>query len=76
MHPTQMHSDTDEGVDAVQENSDYNESEECDDVLQEDSMQNAAQDLKDDTDQVENCQANNEYAELIDPHPDEFEDAD
>ena len=49
-------------------------SEESDDVLQEDSMQVATQDL--DTDQVENVQANNEYLEPIDSHPDKLEDDD
>ena len=39
MHPTPMHNDTDEGDEAVQENSDDDESAESDDVLQENSMQ-------------------------------------
>ena len=38
-------------------------------------MQVAAQDLEDDTDHVEDVQAN-KYVEPIDPHPDEFEDDD
>ena len=53
-----MHNDTDEN-DAVQENSDYDEFEESDDLLQEDNMQIAAQNTKDDTDHVENVHANN-----------------
>jgi len=72
MHPTSMHNDTDEG-DEVRENSGNDEFEESDDMLQEDNMQVAAQDLEDDTDQVKNVQANNEYVELIDLHPDEFD---
>jgi len=42
------------GDDAVQESSDYNDSDESDNVLEENSMQVATQDFKDDTDQVEN----------------------
>ena len=68
--------DTDKGDDEVYENSDHDEAEKSDDVLQKDNMQVAVQDLKDDTDQVEDVQANNEYVEHIDPHFDEFEDDD
>ena len=32
-------------------------------------MQVAVQDLEDDTDQVENVQANNEYVKPVDQHP-------
>ena len=43
-------------------------------MLQENNMQVAAQDLEDETDQVEDGYANNEYVESKDSHPDEFED--
>ena len=36
-------------------------------------MQVTTQDLEDNTDQIEHVQANNEYVEPRDPHPDEFE---
>ena len=51
-------------------------SEESDDVLQEDRMQVATQDLEYDTNHVENVQANNEYVEPIDSHPDKLKDDD
>jgi len=60
----------------VQENSEEDESEESDDVLQEDRMQVATQDLEYDTNHVENVQANNEYVEPIDSHPDKLKDDD
>ena len=47
-----------------------------DDVLQENSMLVAAQDLEDNPDQVEDVQANNEYVDPKDPHSDEFENDD
>ena len=50
MDPTPIHIDTDEGNDTVQKNNDDDESDESDDVLQENRMQLAAQDLEDDTD--------------------------
>ena len=40
-------------------------------MLQENSMQVAAQDFEDDTNQVKDLQANNEYVETEDLHPDE-----
>ena len=54
MHLTPMHNDTDKGDDKVNENIDNDESKYNDDVLQEDSMQVAAQDHEDDTDQCPN----------------------
>ena len=75
MHPTSMHSDTDDGVDEMNENNDDDEFTDSDDVLQENSIK-LHQDLEDDNDQVENVHANNEYVKPIDSHPDEFEDDD
>jgi len=45
-------------------------------VLQENSMQVVVQDLEDNTNQVEDMHANNEYVESEDPHSNESEDDD
>ena len=60
----------------MQENSDEDESNESDDLLQENNMQVAAQDLEDDTYRGEDVHANNKYVESIDFHHGEFEDDD
>ena len=73
MHPTKVQNDIDDGDDEVQKNSDDYESEESDNVLREDSMQLALQDLDYDNDEGGVVQANNEYVEPIDPHPDKLE---
>jgi len=73
MHPIPMDNDTDEGDNAVQENSVDDDSDKDDNVQQENSMQVAAHDFEDDTDQVEDGYTNNEYVEPKNPHPDEFE---
>ena len=75
MHPTLMHNDSDESDNVVQENNyDDDDSNKGDNVLQENSMQVAAQCLEDDTDQVKNDYANNEYVEPEISHPHLFED--
>ena len=58
----------------MQKNSDDDDSDESDDVLQENRMQLTAQDLEDNIEQIEDMQANNEYVELEDLHHDEFDD--
>ena len=55
MYPIQKHNGTNAGDDALQENNDYDESEESNDMLQEHSMQIAAQDFAYHTDHNENC---------------------
>ena len=58
----------------MQENSDEDESNESDDLLQENNMQVAAQDLEDDINRGEDVQANSKYVESIDFQHGEFED--
>ena len=50
MHLTLMHNDFNEGDNAVQENSDADDSDEGDNMMQENNMQVIAQGLEDDTD--------------------------
>jgi len=75
MHLTSMHKDSDVGDNQVQENNDADDDfDVSDNILQDNIMQVAVQDVKDDTERVENAYTNSEYVMLEDPHPDEFQD--
>jgi len=74
LSPLEMNITPTDGDDnAVAKPEDDDDLDAGDNMPQENSMQLAAQCLKDDDEEVEACYTNNEYVEPEDPHPNKLE---